>query len=346
MTISSIRIILAMKNIAIIILSGLFIFTSSIEAQQLYQMSQYMVNPVIYNPAASGLYDAVWIYGAGRNQWMGFKDQNNETIQPRNMIAGANIPIHSINSMIGFHYNLEKLAYQSRSDFKLDYAYKLNIGKKQSLSLGISGQISQMKLDIDKLIPLDSTDPINLTPGKQKDLIPEIGVGIFYASEDRFWAGFSLLNLLGSKATLGNIIMDDQMAAVIQAQYKISLINERKRKIELAPSFLVKSNFTNTQVEVDLLAYINNMYWLGTGYRLQDGIILLAGMHIKDFLFGISYDVTIGKMNEATKAGSAEIHLSYCFPVKKSAIENQKRTFRNNNGKKIKYESGFNTRHL
>ncbi len=319
-----------MKNTHIILILCLLGFGNTLNAQQLYQFSQYMVRPVIFNPAAAGYSEAVCIYGAGRNQWMGYTDEAGDKVNPVDFIAGVTAPLYSINSGIGFQFNSGKLGYQTRTDYRLDYAYKIGIGDEQVLSVGAYGQLSRVSLDIDKLIPLDITDPLLLKTGVQTDMIPEAGFGIFYSSSNRWFAGLSIMNLLASKAILGNLEINDQMTFVAQGQYKFKVIDERFKKFDLAPSFLIKSNFTSTQLELDLLGYLNDKFWFGAGYRLQDGVILLGGAKIADFAIGLSYDATTGKVNDATKSGSAELHLSYCLPV----------------FPKVKCESGFNTRHL
>ena len=311
-------------------IASLFLIAPAIEAQQIYQFSQYMIRPVIYNPAAAGYREAVCIYGAGRNQWMGFTDEAGTQINPVNYLAGVSAPVFAINSGINFQLNSGTSAYQSGLDFRLDYAYKIKTGDEQVLSVGVYGQLSRVSLDIDKLRPLDVTDPLLLKTGEQTDMIPEAGFGVFYAASDRWFAGVSVMNLLGSKAVLGNLELKDQTTVVGQAQVKINVTDERYKKIDLAPSFLVKSNFTSTQVELDLLGYLNDKFWAGAGYRLQDGVILLGGAQIANFAIGLSYDLTTGKVNEVTKSGSAELHLSYCLPL----------------FPKVKRESGFNTRHL
>jgi type IX secretion system PorP/SprF family membrane protein len=319
-----------MKKTLYFIIACLSSFTTTLQAQQLYQFSQYMIRPVLFNPAAAGYNEAVCVYGAGRNQWMGYQDQAGEKVNPVDYIAGITAPLYAINSGIGFQFNSGKLGYQTRTDFRLDYAYKIEIKEEQMLSVGVYGQLSSINLDIDKLVPLDVTDPLLLKPGKQKDMIPEAGLGIFYSLSNRWFAGLSLMNLLGSKAVLGNLEINDQMTFVAQGQYKFKVIDERFRKFDLAPSFLVKSNFTSTQAEIDMLGYLNDKVWFGAGYRLQDGVILLGGAKFSGFAVGLSYDVTTSKVNDVTKSGSAELHLSYCLPV----------------FPKVKCESGFNTRHL
>jgi len=319
-----------MKKSLFTIIALLFLIAQALEAQQITQFSQHMIRPEIYNPAAAGYREAVCIYGAGRSQWMGFSDEAGEKINPVNYLAGVSAPVYAINSGLGFQLNSGKPGYQTRTDFRLDYAYKINTGDDQVLSVGAYGQLSRVSLDIDKLIPLDVTDPLLLKTGVQNDMIPEAGFGVFYAASDRWFVGASVMNLLGSKATLGNLEINDQMTFVAQGQYKFRLIDERFKKFDLAPSFLVKSDFTSTQVELDMLGYLNDKFWFGAGYRLQDGLILLGGAQIANFAIGLSYDLTTGKVNEVTKSGSAELHLSYCLPV----------------FPKVKRESGFNTRHL
>jgi type IX secretion system PorP/SprF family membrane protein len=328
-----------MKKKVFTIITGLLFISVTIQSQQLYQLTQYMIRPVIYNPAVSGQKDAVCFYGSGRNQWIGFTDMDGQNVNPRNYIAGVTAPIYSMNSGIGFQYNMEQIGYQSRSDFRIDYAYKLELKNNQILSVGVSGQLSQLKLDVDKLKPIDISDPLVLKQGIQKDMLPEAGIGVFYSSGDTWWAGISAMNLLGSTAKLGNIKLNDQTTIIANGQYKINVIKERFRKLDLAPSFLVKTNFTNTQVELDLLAYVNTNYWFGTGYRLQDGVAIIGGAQINNFIIGISYDLTTGKVNEVTKAGTAELHLSYCLPVLPRSKSEGKLN-------KVKYHSGFNTRHL
>lgn len=319
-----------MKKLLFIIIAGIFFLSTPLHAQQLHQFSQYMLKPILFNPAAAGYKEAICVYGAGRNQWIGFPDQAGEKVNPVNYIAGFTAPLFSINSGIGFQFNSGKLGYQSRMDFRLDYAFKIEIREEQQLSVGAYGQMSRIGLDIDKLAPMDVTDPLLLKPGNQEDLIPEVGLGFFYSLSDRWFAGLSMMNLLGSKATLGNLEINDQLTFVAQGQYKFRLIDERHRKFDMAPSFLVKSNLTSTQVETDILGYLNDRVWFGAGYRFQDGVKLLGGAQVAGFVIGLSYDVTTSKVCDVTKSGSAELHLSYCFPIYP----------------KVKRESGFNTRHL
>jgi len=348
-----------MKKLKIFIVAGLLMLVLDAKPQELFQFTQYMVRPSIYNPAASGTEKALCVFATGRNQWIGFKDEEGKKISPNNYQAGATMPLSSINSGVGLTLGYDKIAYQSAMNVRLDYSYHKKIAEGQIISGGVALQLSQVSLDITKLQPADPNDPLLNETGKQKDFVPEAGIGFFYSNKDKWWAGISYMNLMASTAELGNIEIQDKPALVAQGLYKINLVNDRFRKIDLAPAMLVKTNFTSTQIDVNVIGYLNDALWLGTGYRLEDGVILLAGIQANNLKVGVSYDFTTNEVRKATGAGSVEIQLSYCIPGfsidsrnntlderPNSTENNWKRSFNRNTSQKIKMRSMFNTRHL
>lgn len=298
-------------------------------SQQYDQYSLYMFSPGIYNPASAGMSEALNLQAGWRNQWIGFTDQEGNNVNPKSYFAAISAPIYAINSGLGLMISRQDLAYQQRTDIRLDYALKIPFKEGQFLSVGISGKLSRLNLNIDKLIPTDPTDPLIKKTGSHQSNVPEMGTGLLYTSK-KLMAGISLMNLLGSEFELGNIIMQDQPTFTAMAQYRINLIEERFKKVDLAPSFLIKSSINSTQIDLNLLGYVNDRFWGGAGYRLQDGLILMAGAGLGQFDAGISYDFTTSKMKEATGKGSLELQIRYGFPVYPP----------------VRASSGFNTRHL
>jgi len=319
-----------MKTKVFAIIACFILISQQSRSQQLYQFSQYMNRPVIYNPAAAGKDDAVALYAGGRYQWIGYSDLNDEDVYPKNYVAGITLPLFNLNSGIGLQFSLEQFGYQSRMDLRLDYAYKFELNKDQYLSLGADVQISRFSLDVSQLMPSDMQDPLLLETGSQDDIFPEAGIGIFFNSPKKGWAGISMMNLLGSAATLGNLELKDQPTLVVQGQYRINVLKSKFNKFDFAPSLMVKSNLTSTQAEVDVVGYLKDKYWFGAGYRFQDGVILLAGLQINNLNAGLSYDFTTSRLREATNTGSVELHIGYNIPVYP----------------KVECHSGFNVRHL
>lgn len=298
-------------------------------AQQYDQYSLSMFAPFIFNPASSGVEEALMLQAGWRSQWMGYTDQAGKTVNPVSFFVAASAPIYPISSGLGVVFSRQELAYQQRTDFRLDYAYSIALNEESLLSLGISGKVSQLSLNIDNLNPIDPADPLIKETGTQKDMVPEIGTGVFYHSA-KTDAGLSVMNLLGSEFETGNILLQDQMTFTIYARHRIRVMDERFRKVDLAPSLLMKTSMKSTQLDLNLLAYVNDRFWGGAGYRLQDGVILMAGAGIGNLDVGLAYDVTTSQTKEVTGKGSLEIQLRYGFPVYPP----------------VPQSSGFNTRHL
>jgi hypothetical protein len=66
---------------------------------------------------------------------------------------------------------------------------------------------------------------------------------------------------------------------------------------------------------------INNRFWVGAGYRLQDAVIVTAGLEIMPNLkLGYSYDYTTSDIRTYS-SGTHEVMLGYCFrpnkPIKR-----------------------------
>lgn len=298
-------------------------------AQQYDQYSLSSFSPFIFNPASSGVEEALMLQAGWRSQWMGYTDQAGKTVNPVSYFVAASAPIYPISSGLGVVFSRQEFAYQQRTDFRLDYAYSIALNEESLLSLGISGKVSQLSLNIDNLNPADPADPLIKETGTQKDMVPEIGAGVFYHSA-KTDAGLSVMNLLGSEFETGNILLQDQMTFTVYARHRIRVMDERFRKVDLAPSLLMKTSMKSTQLDLNLLAYVYDRFWGGAGYRLQDGVILMAGAGIGNIHAGVAYDVTTSKTKDVTSKGSLEIQLRFAFPVYPP----------------VPQSSGFNTRHL
>ena len=67
-----------MKKISFLILA--FIFSGSLYSQQLPQLTQFMDNNYVLNPAFSGMEDYYQVRTSIRNQWTGIADAPSTTI--------------------------------------------------------------------------------------------------------------------------------------------------------------------------------------------------------------------------------------------------------------------------
>ncbi len=179
------------------------------------------------------------------------------------------------------------------------------------------------------------------TRQKESGIIPDIDFGVQYQQIRKIYVGLSGTNLLESSADIGNTRYGPKRNLYLTAGYYINLMGKRKNSLYLIPSLLVKSNLANVQFDLTARLEYNNLLWAGVSYRYQDAVAVLAGVNIKGFHLGASYDFTIGNLSNISN-GSPEIFIGYCYtlrpPEKQGKIEI--------GDPKVKYNSLYNTRYL
>ena len=96
------------------------VFGNVVYAQQLPQLTQYMINNYAINPAIAGMYDYYQVNTTIRNQWVGINDAPSTTILS---IYGKK------NENVGFGgliYN-DQVGPTSRLGGSMSYTYHLNL---------------------------------------------------------------------------------------------------------------------------------------------------------------------------------------------------------------------------
>lgn len=178
---------------------------------------------------------------------------------------------------------------------------------------------------------------------RQKDsgIIPDIDFGVQYQEMKKIYVGLSGTNLLESSADIGNVRSGPKRNLYLTAGYYINLMERHKRSLYIIPSLLVKSNLSNVQFDLSARVEYNDLLWAGVSYRYQDAVAVLAGVNIKGFHIGASYDFTTSYLKEVSN-GSIELFLGYCYTLKPQ--EKQGKTY--NTSPKVKYNSLYNTRYL
>ena len=287
-------------------------FTISLSAQQDPQFTQYYFNKVWTNPGAAGSSDAICANLLGRNQWMGFDGH------PRTMLLSVDMPINAISSGVGLSFYQDKLGQIATTNVKLAYAYRLTLGTGK-LGLGVDlGYLGKGFADASQFNPLQGNDPIvDQLAGSNAGTF-DMSFGAFYSNQQLYF-GVSATHLTGQ-----NFKFDDNTSVpaanfgaaqhlFVQGGYNW----EVSPSITIKPSFMVKTDFASTQVDVNATAVFNNRFWAGLSYRLQDAVAVNVGLNLwRDLRLGLAYDITTSKLNQYS-SGTAEIFLGYCFKIEK-----------------------------
>ena len=286
--------------------------TAASWAQQLPQLSQYVSHDYLYCPAVAGSRPWFEMRSAHRNQWVGIQDA------PRTFMLSATTPVSGNMGIGGFLYT-DHVGPTRRTGAQLSYAYHLRITDGIRLGMGLSIGLQQFLIDGSKITFHDNYDPIMDTQLRGSTM-PDASFSL-YAYHERWWAGFTVPQLLESKIWFYDDA--DQTLSTLARHYyltggyRLPLGDD----LRLEPSVLVKY-VDPVPAKIDLTATIRykEQLWLGATYRTNDAVSVMIGYWLKKtFQFGYSYDITTTNLNRYS-SGTHEVMLGITFgkqpPVK------------------------------
>jgi len=281
----------------------------TIHAQQAPMYTHYMNNTLVVNPAYAGSRDALTVTAINRMQWVDFEGA------PVTQSITMHSPLENDHMGLGFSILNDKIGPTNLTSVVLDYAYRFKLTENSKMSFGLSvganlfqANLSALQLDV-------QNDPVFLN-NINNHVTPNIGFGAYY-SRERFYAGFSIPNLLEmnySQIDQGNgtsLIGKEQRHYFFIAGVLFHLIDN----LDFKPTSFVKVTAA-APIEADLTAsfIIQKRFLLGAMFRTGDAIGGLVGFDITDqFHIGYSYDWSYGLQTARYNKGSHELVLRYDF---------------------------------
>jgi len=287
-----------MKKIFIIILGVLSVITVS--AQQDPQFSQNMFNKLANNPGFAGSRGNIATSVLHRSQWMGVEGAPST----QNFSIDAELP--SLYGGVGLNIVKDNVAGFSNLGLQASYAYRTELGIGQ-IGMGMSVGMFQSGLDGGFLKAATSGDPV-IPQGDVSGSSLDLGAGIYYNTQD-VYIGISSAHL-----TAPTIEWSDGEDYNMERHYFLiaGYYHELNPVLSLNPSIYLKSDGATSQLDINTNLIYNNKMWGGVSYRLDEGLILLAGLNLnEDLRFGLGYDVTM--LNPL--GNSLEVMLGYNFKI-------------------------------
>ncbi|MAW21290.1 MAG: hypothetical protein CMD16_02700 [Flavobacteriales bacterium] len=291
-----------MNKILVLLLSLLLVM--DVFAQQDPQFSQNMFNKLANNPGFAGSRGNVATSVLHRSQWIGFEGSPST----QNFSIDAEIPF--LNGGVGLNIVNDKIAQFSNLGLQASYAYRTELGVGQ-IGMGMSVGMFQSSSD-GNFNPASTGDkkiPMGTVQGSKLDL----GGGVYFNTQDMY---------IGISSTHMNepiIDWSDGKQYPLKRHYFLisGYYHEINPVLSLNPSIYLKSDGATNQLDINSnIIYTNqnnNQMWGGVSYRLDEGLILLAGMDInEDLRFGLGYDVTMVN----PMGNSLEFMLGYDFKIK------------------------------
>ena len=266
------------------------------------QFSQYMFNRMSYNPGYAGSSGSICAALMYRNQWLGL-----------HLDATFDMPVKFLHGGLGLNVVKDMIGYHDNISASLDYAFRMFWGEG-NLSAGAAVSLMSSKLDKESLTPEDPNDPVLSALGESATLI-DAGVGIYYQVPGKYYVGVSVKNLLGAHSD--EIMFTNARTAYAMGGFEY--VPSSAPSVRIKPSALLKTdNLSYFQADLTCLIDYRNAFWGGLGYRVQDAVYALAGIHWKKLQVGVSYDFTtsrLGAYKFGRSKGSIELYMKFCFKV-------------------------------
>lgn len=261
----------------------------ALKAQQIPQISQFMYNQLLYNPAAAGMQDTEFNTNLlGRFQWSGMEGA------PMTNMLWADYKFSSKNMALGLNINRDSYGASSNTDVFANYAYYVPLSPKVKLSMGLRVGATFSRFSTTDLKRIWDPEDMVVLGAERSSTLPKAG------------AGFQLL----TKSLYVGIAAPDIITVDKDNIY------QKKKNYLLMGGYRWKVNdsynlFPNLRMiyipdggmiaDINLIAEITDYFWAGATYSTAKSYALMAGTHISSRIrFGYAFEFKSRSETSAT----------------------------------------------
>lgn len=270
--------------------------------QQLADHSPFFDAGFLWNPAMTAAWD-FWELGVNyRQQWTGFEGA------PRTASVSVQYPFLDDNMSLGGFFMNDEVEPLTMNNIGLSYAYKLELGPRNThqLSIGMSAVLTQFFVDGLDLVVNDEGDPL-LPDGENSKISPNVSFGLFYTSYagDEFKESFAFGGLAFNQLLPNNLRLDEfgSQANLKRAMHGNATFGARiiEGDLFVQPSLWVNYSMVNIlNGTFAVLVEKEDAFWAGINLSTNKTVGIQAGMIVND---------------EFTKDGSLRIGLMSSFNI-------------------------------
>ncbi len=296
-----------MKKIGLVIIC-LFIGHSSIVAQQEPSFTQYIFDPITFNAGYVGTTSMLNVNALTRLQWVGMEGS------PKSFSLSAHTPIEGRKIGLGITLLTDKVGPVNNTFFTVNYAYRLRVTDRLTLSMGLKGGISSYKVGLTGLSVIDEQDP--QFENNEKKISPNLGFG-FYLYEEKYFVGFSVPKLIQTTVDEEYATDENQLKRhyYIVGGYNYELNSDWDIKPSLLTKIVAGSPVSN---DITIQALYNKLVGGGLVYRVGDALGFFAyGKVYKELNVGYAYEYSLNGLS-GVNSGTHEIRLTYDFDINTS----------------------------
>jgi len=265
--------------------------------------TQYLFNPLVYNPSYAGINNITNITLNSRYQWTSLEGS------PTTYSLTANSSIVNGKVGIGLMLLRDKIGVSENTEVQLSYAYKINSGSKV-FSFGLqTGVVSYTKKF--NILTLRVDDDPFFQPNVEESTKFNIGTGISYMT-DKFIISFSVPRLINSKVGNGADVVAHDRHYYLMGAYIIEL----KSGLKIKPSVLIRGvSGATPSIDANFSFFLINQLWAGAFTRNFSTYGLMAQYDFMDaYKIGYSYEI-LGNNFSGNALPTHEIILSADFAI-------------------------------
>jgi type IX secretion system PorP/SprF family membrane protein len=259
-------------------------FMVSAEAQIDPLYAQYISNPLLINPAYSGLNNNLNASLTYRKQWAGFDGS------PTTVNASGHSSLFDNKMGVGFFIMQDKAAANKNTELQATYAYRIPL-KNNVLSFGLQAGLINYRNNNDDLNPKDPTAPE--FSDNQSYSRPSFGAGVILNSE-RYFFGLSVPRMLKAQTKINGLETDLYQQHFYLTGAYIVFVTER---IRLKPAVLLKAvKGAPASADLNFSMNLDEKYTAGIYTRNFNTYGLMAQLKLKDNVrFGYAFEVPTNK---------------------------------------------------
>lgn len=291
-----------------LLFSGILAATTS-QAQQEPMYSQYMFNTMAINPAYAGNRDVLSFTTIGRYQWLGVNGS------PTTWSFTLDMPVKNEKMGIGLAAYTDALGYENNVGISLAYSYKVKLGEKTTLSLGVSPGVHKIGWTLSNVQNIQDEDPVFTAANSINRILPNVGAG-FFISNDRSYLGVSVPQIIQHKLNTFDTNDDrTNVAKTYRHFYTMMGFVIGKGNVKVKPSTMIRyTPGSGIGVDGNINLWLKDKVAFGISGRKSQ--MAVAGVDFMDAAVGMfelqltpqlrigyAFDYNLNRLNDPTKTG-------------------------------------------
>lgn len=281
----------------------ILISTTNIIAQQDPVVSQYMFNPLTFNPSYAGINDVASVNLNSRFQWTSLDGS------PTTYNFTANTSVVDGKVGLGLLFLNDNIGISENTEVQISYAYKIS-SSKYAFSFGLQTGYVFYRKNFEDLTLSVSDDPL-FQPGSENINKFNVGAGASIMA-DNFYIGLSVPKLINSTGEDGVDVQTYKRHFYLIGAYLFDF----KPGLKMKPSILIRGVAgAPPAIDLNVSFLINSQFWAGAFTRNFGTYGLMAQFDFMDaYKIGYSFEI-LGNNFAGNTLPTHEIMLSADFAI-------------------------------